>query len=957
MSTDRWQLLSEWHNAWLTAGADERDSLRRQFVEGHPDLAAQADALVSASIGLRGFLETPALALATRDLAEDDPLLDVDTLVGPYRIVGLMARGGMGDVYRATDVRLQRDVALKLLADAGTDDTQRIERFLQEARVTAALDHANIVRVFDVGVLDGRPYLVAELLDGETLRVRLGCGPLAAEEARRIAGDVAAGLVVAHAAGLVHRDLKPDNVFLTRSGVTKILDFGIAKLTDGPAVADGLATLTGVLLGTAGYLAPEQIRGNAVDGRTDLFALGSMLFEMLTGQRAFAREHTIDTLHAILHDDPPNLLQAAGAPSDLTAIVTRLLEKAPGARFQSAADLEWALVHIARTPAAPSAPETSARGLVTVRPARVRGRAVAAIAAAAVAAIGLVGIGIAVWSRPVSDARPIPVRFSISPPPGNRFQSDVERTHFAFSPDGSQLAFIAGVSGGVQRVWLRPVSSVEPRPLTGTEGATSLFWSPDGRALAFFTGNKLKRLDLPDGAAVPLCDVAEGIGLTGTWGADGEILFASVEGDAIMGVSTRSGTPTALISPDPSRGEVRVNWPWFLPDGRRFLYLSRRRDGSGQLTIGERGRPSRLILSAVSNAQWVDPDYLVFVRDGILVGQRFDIETARALDESFSIAEPIEYNYSTARAEFATSRTGNVAYRSLTDPTRLTWSDRRGAKIGEVGSPGNYQSVRLSPDAGRVLVDRMQPLIGSPDLWLLDLVRGGETRLTSDLTSESYPLWLRDGLAVVFMADRGGPPRLFRKNLITGAEDALLPAGRHQRAADVSPDGKTLAFEQRTPLGNYDTLTLSLDAPGEPSILLGSRFDEIQLRFSPDGHAVSFLYDESGRYEVYVAPFPVMTPRLRVSAGGGHSPRWNPAGRELFYLANDGHFIAVPIRTTPALELGPASTLFAVSDRASWGDFAVSPDGQRFLSISSESRGSEQPITVVLNWPAETARR
>ena len=324
-------------------------------------MAAQAHALASASAGLQGFLETPALALAARDLAQDDPLLDVDTLVGPYRIVGLMARGGMGDVYRATDVRLQRDVALKLLAHAGSDDTQRIERFLQEARVTAALDHANIVKVFDVGVIDGRPYLVAELLDGETLRVRLGRGPLAEAEARRIAGDVAAGLVVAHAAGLVHRDLKPDNIFLTRSGVTKILDFGIAKLTDGPAVADGVATLTGVLLGTAGYLAPEQILGNAVDGRTDLFALGSMLFEMLTGQRAFAREHTIDTLHAILHDHPPNLLQAAGVSPDLTAIVMRLLEKAPAARFQSPADLEWALEHVPRTRAAPSAPKTSDR--------------------------------------------------------------------------------------------------------------------------------------------------------------------------------------------------------------------------------------------------------------------------------------------------------------------------------------------------------------------------------------------------------------------------------------------------------------------------------------------------------------------------------------------------------------------------------------------------------------------
>ena len=955
MSTDRWQLLSEWHNAWLAASAGQRDSLRRQFVSDHPDLAAQADALASASAGLRGFLETPALSLAARDLLQDDPLLDVDTVVGPYRIAGLIARGGMGDVYRATDMRLQRDVALKLLAHAGSDDTQRIERFLQEARVTAALDHTNIVRIFDVGVLDGRPYLVAELLDGETLRVRLGRGPLAPEEARRIAAAVAAGLVVAHATGLVHRDLKPDNVFLTRAGVTKILDFGIAKLTDGPAVADGLSTLTGVLLGTAGYLAPEQIRGDAVDGRTDLFALGSMLFEMATGQRAFAREHTIDTLHAILHDDPPDLLPAAGVSPELTAIVMRLLAKAPAARFQSAADVERALGHVARTRAAPSAATRFAPSLLAVRLPRLRLHAVTAIAS--VAAIGLAGVSFAVWARPVSDARPMPVRFSVSPPTGNRFQTDSERTHLAFSPDGSQLAFIAGVPGGVGRIWLRPVSGLEPRPLAGTEGANSLFWSPDSRALAFFADNKLKRLDLPDGVAVPLYDVAEAIGLTGTWGADGEILFASVEGHAITGVSTRTGTPTTLITPDPSRGEVRVSWPWFLPDGRRFLYLSRLSDGTGQIRLGERGRPSLPILSAVSNAQWVDPDYLVFVRDGMLVGQRFELATARIVGDLFSIAEPIEYNYSTGRAEFASSRTGNVAFKSHTDRARLTWQDRTGVITGEVGSPGNYQTVRLSPDGGRVLFDRRAPRLGSMDLWVLDLVRGGETRLTSDVTSESWPAWLRDGVDMVFVADRGGPPHLFRRNGVTGAEHALLPAGRHQKAADTSPDGKTLAFEQRTPLGNYDVLTLSLEAPGAPSVLLGSRFDEIQLRFSPDGHAVAFVVNESGLYEVYVAPFPAMTPKLRVSAGGGRAPRWNPAGGELFYLTNDAHLVAVRVQTTPSLALGTSATLFAVPERTSWGDFAVSPDGRRLLSISYESRGSDQPVTVVLNWPAETARR
>ena len=862
----------------------------------------------------------------------------------------------MGDVYRATDVRLQRDVALKLMAHGGTDDTQRIGRFQQEARITASLDHPNILKVFDVGVVDGRPYLVAELLDGETLRARLGGGPLTMEVARCIAGEVAAGLVVAHAAGLVHRDLKPDNVFLTRSGVTKILDFGIAKLTDEPAVVGGLATLTGVLLGTAGYLAPEQIRGGAVDGRTDLFALGSMLFEMATGERAFAREHTIDTLHAILHEDPTSLPLQTAMPPALAAIVMRLLEKEPAARFQSAADLAWALAHVPQTPVE-SVSQTPVRGSMIPQGRRWPWRVAATIAAAAVGAIALVAIGLEVGSRPSFDARPIPVRFSVSPPEGSRFLSDVERTHMAFSPDGSQLAFIARVADGGRRIWLRSVSEVKLHPLPGTEGVNSLFWSPDGRSLAFFAGNKLKRLDLPDGAAVPLCDVPEGIGLTGTWGADGEILYASVEGDAIVSVSTRSGASSALITPDQSRDEVRVNWPWFLPDGRRFLYLSRLRDGSGQVTLGEQGQPPRSILAAVSNVQWVDPDYLVFVRDGILVGQRFDLGSAHVVGEPFSIAEPIDYHYSTARAEFATSRNGNVAYQSHTDMSRLTWSDRRGTRTGEIGTPGNYQSIRLSPEGRRVLFDRLRSGVGSADLWVSDLARGGETRLTSDMGSEAYPVWMRDGLGVAFMADCGGPPHLFRKNLENGSEDALLPAGRLQQPADVSPDGKTLAFEQRTPLGNSDIMTLSLDAPGQPAVLLGSPFDEIQMQFSPDGHAAAFLSDESGRHELYVAAFPAMTPKLRVSSGGGRSPRWNPAGRELLYLTNDEHLVAVPVRTKPLLELGTPATLFAVPERASWRDFGMSADGQQLLSISLVGRASEQPITVVLNWPAETARR
>ena len=351
MTTERWKRLSDWHSAWLAADPAERERLRNQLGVSDPALAAEADELAAASANLPGFLETPAFVLAAPDLATDDALLAADSMVGPYRVVALLARGGMGDVYRATDARLRRDVALKILVptdDIG--DTQRVKRFAQEARVTASLDHPNIVRLYDVGLVDDRPYLVAELLDGETLRARMGRGALAVDEVLRIGADVARGLVAAHAAGSVHRDLKPENIFLTRAGATKILDFGIAKLAHDDATRDGLSTLTGIVLGTAGYLAPERIRGGDIDGRADLFALGAILFEMLTGQRAFARGRTVDTLHAILHEPAPEVLERRpDAPPALAAIVARLLEKAPEARPRSAADLVSALEEIART--------------------------------------------------------------------------------------------------------------------------------------------------------------------------------------------------------------------------------------------------------------------------------------------------------------------------------------------------------------------------------------------------------------------------------------------------------------------------------------------------------------------------------------------------------------------------------------------------------------------------------
>ncbi len=451
MTTEQWNRLSDWHNAWLIADARERERLHSQLAVEHPDLAAEANELAAASVNLPGFLETPAFVLAAADLAQEEPRLAANTMVGPYRIDGLLARGGMGDVYRATDIRLRRDVALKVLAAGRTADAQRVERFVQEAQLTASLDHPNIVRLYDVGSVDGRPYFVAELLDGGTLRARIESGPLPLQDILRITADVGRGLVAAHTAGLVHRDLKPENIFLTQTGLTKILDFGIAKLAHDDPAREGPSTLTGIVLGTAGYLAPEQIRGDEIDGRADLFALGAILFEMLTGHRPFAREHIVDTLHAILHAPPADVLeQRDDVPPALAAIVRRLLEKAPADRFQSAADLIPALESIADT--------NSYRGEAVARltrERRERGLAAPAIAVTALTIVLALAVG---WYYRRS-----------TPPPPTTTTATLAILPFRSLPDSgdSQLLELGLADIFISR--LSQLSDIRVLPLSATE--------------------------------------------------------------------------------------------------------------------------------------------------------------------------------------------------------------------------------------------------------------------------------------------------------------------------------------------------------------------------------------------------------------------------------------------------------------------------------------------------------
>jgi eukaryotic-like serine/threonine-protein kinase len=552
MNTDHWNRLSDWHNAWLDADVEGRLLLRAQLSATQPDLVTHADDLIADSSSLRDFLETPAFILEARRMARETTVLSPGADVGPYRVVTLIACGGMGVVYRATDVRLQRDVALKMLWPTAAADESRVDWFLREARVTASIDHPNVVKVYDVGVFEGRPYIVVELLEGETLRARLNRGRLTLSAACEVASDVAKGLVTAHAAGLVHRDLKPENIFLTRTGVTKILDFGIAKLAPGAARPGGAApTVTGILVGTPGYLAPEQIRGEVVDGRADLFALGSILFELLTGERAFASENTVDTLHAILHAPPPDLVRPRGdVPDGLAGIVARLLQKAPADRFQSAADLAWALAQ------AGTAPVTQFEAVPNRNEDRwtVLRRWTWIIAPVALAAIVL-----AWWqlraSPPVDSPSRAMTRFTWTLPEGTTLFSAP-----TVSPNGRRICWTGLSESAGPQVFVRDMSSLDARPVPGTEDGRHPFWSPDSQAIGFFARGKLQRVSVDGGPPVVLADAPDARG--GTWSQSGVIVFAPNYRDApLMRVSDHGGQVTPVTVLDRAQEEVTNRCP------------------------------------------------------------------------------------------------------------------------------------------------------------------------------------------------------------------------------------------------------------------------------------------------------------------------------------------------------------------------------------------------------------
>ncbi|HYK42818.1 MAG TPA: hypothetical protein VE007_10555, partial [Thermoanaerobaculia bacterium] len=689
--------------------------------------------------------------------------------------------------------------------------------------------------------------------------------------------------------------------------------------------------------------------------RSDQFSFGLILYEMLTGRIAFKKDSKGETLAAILRDEPPPIAESNRAvPAPLVWIVERCLAKDPEKRFVSTRDLARDLSAIREHLS--EAVSTRAE-VLDGKPRSPWFRPLAILAA--VLLLGLVFGLVAIIVRTGSHAAPAagPIRFSVPPPANGAFYYGVEVSFLAISPDGSQLAYVASDSQGGQRIFLRPVSASDARPLPGTEGANSLFFSPDGRSIAFFAGGKLKRVEISGGAAVSICDVPlVGPNWSGTWGRGGDILYAGVtRGWGVFRVSASGGVPAEVIPVDPSRGEARIGWPSFLPDGERFLYQVRHLDGHGDLMLAEPGKKPRLVMPMQSAVQYVDPGYLVFAKEGVLLARSFDLASGRVTGEPFSIAEHVRYFLSTGAASFAASRTGTIVYQSQDNVRRLTWFDRTGRELGFVGPPGNYISISMSPDGRRALSDPTRPGIGTYGVWLFDLERGTETPVTPGPETEVYPIWLPGGGAFAYTADRGNAPQLFRRDLATGKEERLVPsAGFFQWPQDVSPDGRSLVYCQASEHAWYDVWTLPL-AGGNPVAFLRAPFDKRVVRFSPDGRYVAMITTESGQPEVYVTAYPGPGERIRVSTGGAYGLRWSREGRELLYVSGDRRLMSISVRTAPTLELGKPAALFALTG-PDWISFDVSPDGKRFLAVVPKVVADELPLNVIVNWPSAVGK-
>ena len=865
--------------------------------------------------------------------------------LGPYEIIALLGSGGMGEVYKARDRRLDRTVAIKVLS-AHIDSADTRDRFNREARTVSSLTHPNICALYDVGSKDDALYLVMEYLEGETLAARLTRGPLPVEKVFEYGIQIADALDHAHRHGVVHRDLKPGNVMITRSGA-KLLDFGLATTLAFPETSrvSQISTHSMTIVGTAQYMAPELLEGKEADARSDIFAFGALLYEMATGRRAFQGNTQAVIIAGILEREPPPISSLdLRMPLALTHLVQTCLSKDPEERRQSAHDVLLELKWMAQ--------DVSQLGGPALVPRRVKRARRLWIAASGLAAVALVLGWLYYQRRP--EELPM-VRTSVLAPEKTTF---VASSLPAISSDGRKLAFASSAERRGQ-LWVRELDSLAANAVAGTEGANDPFWSPDGRAVAFFAAGKLKKVELRGGPAVVLCDALQGRG--GTWSPNGTIVFAPNTNGPLYRVPSTGGNPTPVTTLDQSREEVSHRFPWFLPDGHHFLFTGRSTDpAKNAIYVGDtESNQQRRIAPVSSNAAYAPPGFLLFVRERVLMAQFFNARSFQLSGEPFPIAEPVDFITGNVQGSFSVSQNGTLAYYSAGAGlnSRLTWFDRGGKALGNVGPAGSYFAPALSPDGGTLAADILDSQTGTYDLWLYDLARNTGSRFTTDPKHDDHPIWSPDGTRIAFSSDRKGHYDLYQKS-VNGAEkeELLLESPLPKFPSDWSKDGRFIVYYQLDPKTKFDLWLLprSGDAGSrKPVPLLQTPFNESWAKISPDGRWLAYTSDETGSSEVYVQSFPSLGGKWKVSVDGGSRPVWRRDGKELFYIGTNLKLMAATVKPGSSFQTSSSKPLFdtrLTSSRL----FDVSQDG-RFLVINPIEEPTP-PMTVVVNWNSKIRR-
>jgi serine/threonine protein kinase/Tol biopolymer transport system component len=875
------------------------------------------------------------------------------TRIGPYEIVSIVGAGGMGEVYRARDPKLNRDVALKTLPPLVATDADRLARFKREAQVLASLNHAHIAAIYGLEEAAGVQALVLELVEGPTLADRIAQGSIPVEEALAIATQIAEALEAAHARGIVHRDLKPANIKVRADGSVKVLDFGLAKAiaSDG-ATAEGSVTATitspaltllGVILGTAAYMSPEQARGKEADKRSDIWAFGCVLFEMLAGKRPFEASEVTDTLASILKSEPNWSALPADMPSGIRRVLRRCLEKDPRRRFHDIADVRLGFEDALSPDLTP-----------TVRAVRSEGRRRERIAWSLVAVLLLfLGGHIAYVARKSAQAVQI-TRFQVYPPANMALRTQLGGASRAtVSPDGTRLVFAAVDRAGRSQLWIRAFDSFDALPLTGTDGASLPFWSPDSRWVGFFVGGKLRKVDAAGGSPQTICDV-ESLPRGATWGSGGDIVFSSGGASRLYRVSDQGGRPVHLsIGPEQMLSEPA--WPEFLPDGRTFLYWSRNATEGASVyarSLEPEAAPKKLLTSD-SQAAYDPSGFLLFMRSGLLLRQPFDGARLDVSGEPTTVVEGVASLPVIGGALFSVSTNGVLTFQPESDLTsQFTWVDRAGNVLETVGDPGKYRYPHLSPDG-----QRLTYVNADGNVWILDIKRQISSKLTSGGTAVS-PVWSNDGRSIFYRKTpaKNIPGGFYEKSASGAAEETLFFEGRLNGPSQISKDAKWLLYFA-VPEGDsvQDVFALPMTGDRKPERIVQSPSADVEPQLSPDGKLLAYGSNPTGgRLEVFVEPFPRTGERWQLSNSGGRQPLWREDGKELFFVSDvDRKFYAVAIKPGPRFDYDPPKFLFEMRANvyATRNSYIPSPDGNRFL-VNMTVDSTAPPIHVMRNWTA-----